>query len=94
MDGAHGGIICDLVEQKGEVISLMELKSPRMTVTVTRAEGAALVHVATCDVDGRTTEFVMPADSSSLADIVDTELTTSGLHRVYSKALAACESLL
>lgn len=92
MEGEHGGIICDLVEEKGATISRMELVSDELTVTTTRAEG--LIHLEIKHSDARATEFLMPADSESEADILDSELTSSGLHRVYSKALAVAEALL
>ena len=92
MDGEHGGVICDLVEEKGAVISRMELVSDALTVIAARAEG--LIHLSTKSSDGRGTEFLMPADSECDADTLDSELTSSGLHRVYSKALAVAEALL
>lgn len=92
MEGEHGGILCDLVEENGAAISKLELVSEALTVTATRAEG--LIQLATKHSDGRATEFLMPADSECEADILDSELTSSGLHRVYSKALVAAEALL
>ncbi len=92
MEGEHGGILCDLVEEKGAVVSRMELVSESLTITTTRAEG--LLQLASKTTDGRGTEFLMPADSDLEADTLDSELVSSGLHRVYAKALAVAEALL
>lgn len=94
MEGEHGGITCDLSEEDGATISRLELASPHLTVTATHAPGTPLLHVAAKSTDGRNTEFIMPGDSKNEADILDGELASWGLHRVYSKALAAGESLL
>ena len=94
MEGEHGGIVCDLTEEPGATISLLELASAHLTVTATHAPGTPLLHVAAKTADGRNTEFIMPGDSKNEADILDGELASWGLHRVYSKALAAGESLL
>ena len=94
MEGEHGGITCDLSEEGGATISRLELASPHLTVAATHAPGTPLLHVAAKSTDGRNTEFIMPGDSKNEADILDGELASWGLHRVYSKALAAGESLL
>lgn len=94
MEGEHGGIVCDLSEEDGATISRLELTSAHLTVTAIHAPGTPLLHVAAKTADGRNTEFIMPGDSKNEADILDGELASWGLHRVYSKALAAGESLL
>ena len=94
MEGEHGGIVCDLSEEAGATISRLELASTHLTVTAIHAPGTPLLHVAAKTADGRNTEFIMPGDSKNEADILDGELASWGLHRVYSKALAAGESLL
>ena len=94
MDGENGGILCDLTEAAGPAISKVELASDALTVTATRTDGVSFLQVATKTADGRSAEFIMPADCETEADLLDSELTSWGLHRVYSKALAACEALL
>ncbi len=94
MDGENGGVLCDLTEEPGAVVSRMELASDHLHLTVTRGTGVQFLQITTKFSDGRTTEFLMPADSENEADILDGELASWGLHRVYSKALAAGESML
>jgi glucose-6-phosphate dehydrogenase assembly protein OpcA len=94
MDGPSGGIVCELSEKEGAAISLVELAGSSLSVVATRASGVSFLQVSARNENDRTTEYIMPADCETDADLLDCELTTSGLHRVYAKALAACEAML
>ncbi len=94
MEGEHGPVTCDLSEEAGAVISRVELISDQLTVTASRISGIPFLNISAKSADGRSTEFIMPADGESAADTLNDELGSWGLHRVYSKALTAAETLL
>ena len=94
MEGEHGAVTCDLSEAEGAVISRVELISEQLAVTASRIAGVPFLNISAKSADGRSTEFIMPADGESAADTLNDELGSWGLHRVYSKALTAAETLL
>ena len=94
MEGEHGAVTCEVSEAEGAVISRVELISEQLAVTASRIAGVPFLNISAKSADGRSTEFIMPADGESAADTLNDELGSWGLHRVYSKALTAAETLL
>jgi glucose-6-phosphate dehydrogenase assembly protein OpcA len=90
----RNSVACELAESAGSAVSRILLESDQLHVSVEHPPQADYLNLAVKWNDGRSTDHLLPADSDDLAEILDEELASGGRHRVYLKALAACESLL
>jgi hypothetical protein len=70
------------------------LKASDLTVVAVRKPETTFLHLEVREPDGRIVQHLMPADCAELAALLDDELASGGLHRVYGKALAVAEDLL
>ena len=101
---SHGGsitfrdaalsITCELKEESGLGISRVKLRSKDLVVTAVRNPGTTFLHLEVREPDGQVIQHLMPADCPELAGLLDEELASGGLHRVYGKALRVAEALL
>jgi glucose-6-phosphate dehydrogenase assembly protein OpcA len=91
---ANVSITCELKEEPGIGVSRLELKASDLTVAALRKPETTFLHLEVREPDGRIIQHLMPADCAKLAALLDDELASGGLHRVYGKALAVAEDLL
>lgn len=91
---AKGSVTCDLKEQAGAQISLVELRADTLAVIATRKPGTNFLTVEVQEPDGRSVQHLMPGDCPDVARILDEELASGGRHHVYGKAMTVAEPLL
>jgi glucose-6-phosphate dehydrogenase assembly protein OpcA len=87
-------ITCELAEEAGLGVTRVQLRAKDLVVTAQRNPGNNFLHLEVREPDGRLLQHLMPADCADLGDLLDEELASGGLHRVYGKALTVAETLL